>query len=232
MSAIAERSPGSSVLDVFRAMTHTVLDVLVAGGDEDLRAVATIIRGSSVLQERLTVGWESGAAALTAVIAETSGARGDDLMPAIVARTLWFTHRSIFRAALGGLLAEEEPEQLAARAARRPTSGRRGPGLRPPRRWAEGVRQGRPMRAGGHRVRSEGHGSRVRGAHGAADAGGEPPEPAGDRAPARTRCGGGGDHGATSSAGSGRPGGGSGGRGRGGQWCRCTTRTHGRALAP
>ena len=58
---------------------------------------------------------ESGAAAITAVIAETSGAAYDDLVPAIVARTLWFTHRSIFLAALTGLLAGEDHEQLAAR---------------------------------------------------------------------------------------------------------------------
>jgi AcrR family transcriptional regulator len=115
VTAIAERAGTDSVLDVFRAMTHTVLDVLVAGGDEDLLAVARIIRGSRALQERLTVGWESGAAAITAVVAETSGAGDDDLMPAIVARTLWFTHRSIFRAALTGLLAGEDREQLAAR---------------------------------------------------------------------------------------------------------------------
>jgi AcrR family transcriptional regulator len=115
VTAIAGRPPDSSVLDVFRAMTRTVLEVFVAGGNEDLLAVARIIRGSRVLQERLTVGWESGAAAITAVIAETSGAGDDDLVPAIVARTLWFTHRSIFRAALTGLLAGEDPEQLAAR---------------------------------------------------------------------------------------------------------------------
>ncbi len=69
-------------------MTHTVLDVYLVGGDEDLLAVAKIFRGSRALQERMTVGWESGAAAITAVIAETSGADDDDLMPAIVARTL------------------------------------------------------------------------------------------------------------------------------------------------
>jgi AcrR family transcriptional regulator len=114
VGAIAERADGDSVLDVFRAMTHTVLDVFV-GGDEDLLAVARIIRGSRALQERLTVGWESGAAAITAAVAATSGAGDDDLMPAIVARTLWFTHRSIFRAALDGLLADEDREQLAAR---------------------------------------------------------------------------------------------------------------------
>ena len=115
VSALGERPPGTSVLDVFRAMTHTVLDVFVAGGDEDLLAVAKIIRGSRVLQERLTVGWESGATAITAAVAEATGADEDDLMPAVVARTLWFTHRSIFRAALTGLLAEEDREQLAAR---------------------------------------------------------------------------------------------------------------------
>jgi AcrR family transcriptional regulator len=115
VAAITERPPGSSVLDAFRAMTHTVLDVFVAGGDEDLLTVAQIIRGSRALQERLTVGWESGAAAITAAIAETSGADHDDLVPAIVARTLWFTHRSIFLGALNGLLAEEDREQLAAR---------------------------------------------------------------------------------------------------------------------
>src|SRR6187200_3131676 len=65
---IAERPPGTPVLDVFRALTTTVLDVFVAPGDEDLLAVAKIIRGSRTLQERLTVGWEAGAAAITAAI--------------------------------------------------------------------------------------------------------------------------------------------------------------------
>src|ERR687893_545599 len=40
VSAIAERPPGRSVLDVFRALTHDVLDVFVAGEDEDLLAGA------------------------------------------------------------------------------------------------------------------------------------------------------------------------------------------------
>lgn len=112
---IAERPPGACVLDVFRALTNTVIDDFVAGGDEDLLTVARIIRGSRSLQERLTVGWESGAAAITAVIAETSGAADDDLVPGIVARTLWWTHRSIFLIALTGLLAEEDRDELVAR---------------------------------------------------------------------------------------------------------------------
>jgi AcrR family transcriptional regulator len=114
VAAITQRPPGTSVLEVFRALTHTVLDVFVAGGDEDLLAVARIIRGSRALQERLTVGWESGAAAITTAIAETSGG-DDEIVPAIVARTLWFTHRSIFLAALTGLVAGEDGAQLATR---------------------------------------------------------------------------------------------------------------------
>ena len=112
---ITERPPGASVLDVFRALTTTVIDEFVAPGDEDLLTVAKIIQRSRTLQERLTVGWEAGSAAITAAIAETSGAADDDLVPAIVARTLWWTHRSIFLMALHGLVAEEEREQLVGR---------------------------------------------------------------------------------------------------------------------
>src|SRR3954454_14118293 len=36
VAAITERPAGTSVLDVFRGMTHRVLDVFVAGADEDL----------------------------------------------------------------------------------------------------------------------------------------------------------------------------------------------------
>ena len=112
---IRERPPGASVLDVFRALTTTVIDDLVARGDEELLTAAKIIRGSRTLQERLTVGWESGAAAITAAIAETSGAADDDLVPGIVARTLWWTHRSIFLVALNGLVDGEDREELVAR---------------------------------------------------------------------------------------------------------------------
>jgi AcrR family transcriptional regulator len=115
VAAIRERAPGTPVIDVFRALTTTVIDVLVARGDEELLTAARIIRHSPRLQERLTAGWESGAAVVTTAIAETSGAAEDDLVPGIVARTLWYTHRSIFLVALHGLLAEEDREQLVAR---------------------------------------------------------------------------------------------------------------------
>jgi AcrR family transcriptional regulator len=112
---ITKRPPGVSVLDVFRALTATVIDDFVVRGHEDMLTVARIIRNSRTLEERLTVGWEAGSAAITAAVAETSGADEDDLVPAIVARTLWWTHRSIFLGALRGLLAEEDRERLAAR---------------------------------------------------------------------------------------------------------------------
>ena len=115
VASITERPPGTSVLDVFRALTSAVFDNFVVPGDEDLLAVAKIIRHSPTLQERLTVGWEAGSEAITAAIAETSGAADGDLVPGIVARTLWFTHRSIFLLALQGLQAEEDREQLVAR---------------------------------------------------------------------------------------------------------------------
>lgn len=108
VAAIRGRDAGTPVLEVFRTMTHTALREFVAGADDDLLAVATILRGSPALQERLTVGWESGAQAITAAV-------GDDLVAAVVARTLWFTHRSIFRAALDGLVAGEDGARLARR---------------------------------------------------------------------------------------------------------------------
>jgi AcrR family transcriptional regulator len=112
---ITERPAGTSILEVFRALTTAVIDEFVAPGNEDLLAVAKILRHSPTLQERLTAGWESGAAAVAAAIAETSGAADDDLVPGIVARTLWWTHRSIFLVALRGLLAQEDREQLVVR---------------------------------------------------------------------------------------------------------------------
>jgi hypothetical protein len=56
---------------------------------------------------RLTIWWQEEAAVLAAVIGETAGAADDDVIPAVVGRTLVWTHRTIFRAALTGLLASE-----------------------------------------------------------------------------------------------------------------------------
>jgi AcrR family transcriptional regulator len=114
---IAQRPPGSSVLDVFRANSEAMLDTIAAGTGEsgDRLVVPRIVRDSPALQERLAAGWEREAEALAAAIAEATGADADDLVPAVVARTLAWTLITIFRAAFDGLLAGEDPEQLAAR---------------------------------------------------------------------------------------------------------------------
>lgn len=112
---LVQRPPGTSVLDVFRANSAAMLDVVAAGEADDSLVVPRIVRGSPALQERLAVGWEREADALAAAIAEATGAADDDLVPAVVARTLAWTIIVIFRATFAGLLAGEEPAQVAAR---------------------------------------------------------------------------------------------------------------------
>jgi AcrR family transcriptional regulator len=112
---IARRPPGTSVLDVFRANSEAMLDAVAAGESDDRLVVPRIVRGSPALQERLAAGWEREAAKLVTAIAEATGADEDDLVPAVVARTLAWTLITIFRAAFDGLLAGEDPERLAAR---------------------------------------------------------------------------------------------------------------------
>jgi AcrR family transcriptional regulator len=112
---IARRPPGTSVLDVFRANSAAMLDTVAAGETEDSLVVPRIVRGSPALQERLAAGWEREAEALAAAIAEATGADDDDLVPAVVARTLAWTLITIFRAVFDQLLAGEDPRRLATR---------------------------------------------------------------------------------------------------------------------
>jgi AcrR family transcriptional regulator len=114
-AAIAERPPGTSVLDVFRASSEAMLDIVAAGETKDSLVVPRIVRDSPALQERLAAGWEREAEALVAAIAKATGADAGDLVPAVVARTLAWTLITIFRATFDGLLAGEDPERLAAR---------------------------------------------------------------------------------------------------------------------
>ncbi len=114
-AAIAQRPRGTSVLDVFRANTEAMLDTIAAGEGDDRLVVPRIVRASPALQKRLAAGWEHEAATLVAVVAEATGADGDDLVPAVVAGALAWTLITIFRAAFDGLLAGQDPEQLAAR---------------------------------------------------------------------------------------------------------------------
>jgi AcrR family transcriptional regulator len=114
-AAIARRPPGTSLLDVFRASSAAMLDTVAAGESDDNLVVPRIVRDSPALQERLAVGWAREADALAAAVAEATAADTDDLVPAVVARTLAWTLITIFRATLDGLLAGEDPKQLAAR---------------------------------------------------------------------------------------------------------------------
>jgi AcrR family transcriptional regulator len=116
IEAVRARPAGASVLEPFRAASLELLDMVARGESEELMAVPRIVRSSKTLQERLFIGWEREAAELTPVIAEAVGARADEITPAVVARTLAWTHRMVFRAAMAGLLtADEEPKALARR---------------------------------------------------------------------------------------------------------------------
>ena len=116
LADIAERPAGTPVLDVFRAATEAMIAGLAATTERDeLRDVTRIVGGSPFLQERLPVKWEREYAALAAAIAESAGADDGDVVPELLARTLWWTHRMIFRDAIAGLLADEDPRRLAAR---------------------------------------------------------------------------------------------------------------------
>jgi AcrR family transcriptional regulator len=115
LARIAQRPAGTSVLDVFRATTEEMIDELAAGGEDEVLDVRRIVRGSKALEQRLTMGWEEEASALAKAIAEATGAADDDVITAVVGRTLVWTHRTIFRVALTGLLAGEDAEQMSAR---------------------------------------------------------------------------------------------------------------------
>jgi AcrR family transcriptional regulator len=112
---IAQRPPGTSVLDVFRASSAAMLDAVAAGETEDRLVVPRIVRDSPALQERLAAGWAREADALVVAVAAATGADEDDLVPAVVARALAWTLITIFRAAFDALLAGEDPAQLAER---------------------------------------------------------------------------------------------------------------------
>jgi AcrR family transcriptional regulator len=113
---IAHRPAGTPVLDVFRATTESMIQGLATTEQADeIVEVTRIVRGSRVLGERLMTKWEREFAALAAVIAETAGAEDGDVVPEIAARTLWWTHRAIFRTAIDGLLQDEDRKELAVR---------------------------------------------------------------------------------------------------------------------
>jgi AcrR family transcriptional regulator len=114
IDAIRELTPGGSVVTPFRRATEDLLDAIENEPVESIVAVPRLVMGSHTLRERLFLGWEQEAAALTPAIADALEVEPDDLIAAVMARTLSWTHRLIFRAAFSRLLAGEDQQQVAA----------------------------------------------------------------------------------------------------------------------
>jgi AcrR family transcriptional regulator len=114
IDAIRTRPPGASLVEPFRSQTEELIARVELGPDQRIVAIPRLVAGSTVLRERLFIGWEREAALLTPVIAEETGGDPDDLVPATVARTLAWTHRLVFRAAFGRLIAGEDHRAVAA----------------------------------------------------------------------------------------------------------------------
>jgi AcrR family transcriptional regulator len=114
VEAVRRREPGVPVIDLFRAATTAFLDDVEHGSVEEIVAVPRLVVASPTLRDRLFVGWEREAALLAPAIAQGTGAAEDDLVVAVVARTLAWTHRIVFREAFTRLLAGEDQRAVAA----------------------------------------------------------------------------------------------------------------------
>jgi AcrR family transcriptional regulator len=114
IEAIRGRPPGASLVEPFRRQTEKLIARVELGPDPRIVAVPRLVAGSAVLRERLFIGWEREAALLTPVIAEETGSAPNDLVPGVVARSLAWTHRLVFRAAFNRLIAGEDQRALAA----------------------------------------------------------------------------------------------------------------------
>jgi AcrR family transcriptional regulator len=114
IDAIRTRPPGASLVEPFRRQTEALIARVELGEDPRIVAIPRLVAGSTALRERLFIGWEREAAVLTPVIAEETGSAPDDLVPAVVARSLAWTNRLVFRAAFNRLIAGEDQHALAA----------------------------------------------------------------------------------------------------------------------
>jgi AcrR family transcriptional regulator len=114
IAAVRAQPPGASLLEPFRQMTMDFLDEVEHGPVEAIVAVPRLVMGSTGLRERLFIGWEREAATLTPLIADRAGLPPEDLVAAVIARTLSWTHRIVFRAAFTRLLAGEDQRAVAA----------------------------------------------------------------------------------------------------------------------
>ena len=114
IEAIRTRPAGASIVEPFRAATLAFVERVEHDPVESIVGVPRLVAGSRALRNRLFLGWEEEATTLAPVIAEETGALEGDLVPAVIARTLAWTHRLVFRAAFQRLLAGEDQRVVAA----------------------------------------------------------------------------------------------------------------------
>jgi AcrR family transcriptional regulator len=110
---VRRRPPGVSVVQPFRDWTMEHLDRVEHQPIDETVLVPRLVMDSKSLRDRLFLAWEEEAVILAPVIAEQADEH-DQLVPMIVARTLAWTHRMIFRAAFTRLLAGEDRHWVAA----------------------------------------------------------------------------------------------------------------------
>jgi AcrR family transcriptional regulator len=113
IEAVRSRPRGVSIVQPFRDFTMEHLDGVERRPVAATTAVPRLIMGSKSLRDRLFLAWEEEAAILAPVIAEQAQ-EDDQLVPMIVARTLAWTHRMIFRTAFTRLLAGEDRNRVVA----------------------------------------------------------------------------------------------------------------------
>jgi AcrR family transcriptional regulator len=114
IEAIRSRPRGTSIVEPFRAATLAFIERVEQDPVESIVGVPRLVAQSRSLRDRLLLGWEQEAAALNPVVAAEAGAAEGDLVPAVVARTLAWTHRLVFRSAFTRLLAGEDQRAVAA----------------------------------------------------------------------------------------------------------------------
>jgi AcrR family transcriptional regulator len=114
IEAIRSRPPGASLVDPFRETTMDLIDRVEREPIESIVALPRLVTGSEQLRNRLFLDWEREAATLAPVVAAEAGKPADDLVAAVVARTLAWTHRLVFRAAFTRLIAGESRRKVAA----------------------------------------------------------------------------------------------------------------------
>ena len=114
VAALRDRPPGTSLVEPFRALTLAYLDQIERDPVEVTVAVPRLVMGSRALRDRLFLAWEEEAALLAPAIAEQAGQPADAIAPAVVARSLMWTHRVAFRAAFSRLLRGDDPAAVAA----------------------------------------------------------------------------------------------------------------------